>query len=41
MKEMMQIFGILVAGLVIVRIFGKKALKPPKGGRYFKRKMDD
>lgn len=41
MRELFYIFGILIAGFVIVRIFGKKALKPPKGGRYFKRKLDD
>ncbi len=41
MKEIMSIFGILIAGFVVIKIFSKNALKPPKGGRYFKRKLDD
>ncbi len=37
----LQVFGILLAGIVVVRIFSRKANRRPKGGRYFKRKLED
>ena len=40
-KHLFWVFGALLVGVVIMRLGIKKSIKPPKGGRYFKRKMDE
>jgi hypothetical protein len=41
MKDIMLIFALLLAGVVIARWSIRRSVKRPKGGRYFKRKLED
>lgn len=41
MKDLMYLFGLLLVGIVIVRMASRRGKKPPKGGRYFKRNLDE
>lgn len=40
-KHLSWVFGALLVGIVIMRFAIKKSVKPPKGGRFFKRKFED
>lgn len=40
-KHLSWVFGALLVGIVIMRLGIKKSVKPPKGGRFFKRKIED
>lgn len=40
-KHLAWVFGALLVGVVIMRFGIKKSVKPPKGGRFFKRKLEE
>lgn len=40
-KHLMWVFGALLVGILIMRFGIKRSVKPPKGGRLFKRKFED
>ena len=40
-KHLFWVFGALLVGVVIMRLGIKRSVKPPKGGRLFKRKFED
>lgn len=40
-KHLSWVFGALLVGIVIMRMGIKKSTKPPKGGRYFKRHLEE
>lgn len=40
-QHLSWVFGALLVGIVIMRVGIKKSVKPPKGGRLFKRKLDE
>ena len=40
-KHLFWVFGALLVGIIIMRLGIKKSVKPPKGGRFFKRKLED
>lgn len=40
-KHLFWVFGALLVGIVIMRFGIKRSVKPPKGGRLFKRKLED
>jgi len=40
-KHLFWVFGALLVGIVIMRYGIKKSIKPPKGGRFFKRRIED
>ncbi len=40
-KHLFWIFGALLVGVIIIRFGIKKSVKPPKGGRFFKRKLEN
>ncbi|MDR9398665.1 MULTISPECIES: hypothetical protein [Salibacter] len=41
MTDILYIFAILLVGMVIARFSVRKGTKPPRGGRYFKKRMED
>lgn len=40
-RHLSWVFGALLVGILIMRLGIKKSTKPPKGGRYFKRNLED
>lgn len=40
-RHLFWVFGALLVGIVIMRLGIKKSVKPPKGGRFFKRRFED
>lgn len=41
MNDLMWVFGFLIFGIIIMRWGIRKSVKRPKGGRMFKRKLED
>lgn len=40
-NHLFWVFGALLIGIIIMRFGIKRSVKPPKGGRFFKRKLED
>lgn len=40
-KHLFWVFGTLLVGIVIMRMGIKKTTRPPKGGRFFKRRLNE
>ena len=40
-KDLFLVFGALLVGIIIMRFGIKRSVKRPKGGRFFKRTLED